>query len=289
MFTTRTGNFPIGFRRGGSPWQKDASGLLAWARDNGFGVLDLGRDSGEIAAVSNAGLKVGSVDLLEWQPMFGADAGARAASVEKNQSYIKSACEAGARHFFTVILPADPALPRAENFGYAVESLKALAPTLEANGADLVIEGWPGPGALCCTPEGYRALFEAVPSGAMGINYDPSHLVRMGIDPLRFLKEFGARVHHVHGKDCAILPDDLYEFGWEQAATFKESPAFGAAAWRYTIPGQGDSNWGEICRLLVEHDYGGAICIELEDANYNGSEAGEKAGLIAGAQFLSAC
>ncbi|HEX8234776.1 MAG TPA: hypothetical protein VF600_02380 [Abditibacteriaceae bacterium] len=61
----------------------------------------------------------------------------------------------------------------------------------------------------------------------------------MGIDPIRFLKEFASRVGHVHGKDTEIINDDLYEYGWEQPATFKENPAFGTTAWRYTIPGQG--------------------------------------------------
>lgn len=111
----------------------------------------------------------------------------------------------------------------------------------------------------------------------------------MGIDPVRFLNEFGDRVYHVHGKDCEIKAEDLYEYGWEQPATFKKSPTHGAAAWRYTIPGQGQSNWSEICRILSDNHYEGAICIELEDANFGGSDAGEKAGLIAGAQFLSAC
>ena len=289
MFTTRTGNFPIGFRRGGSSWQKDLSGLANWAKESGLGAIDLGRDTSEIATVTGAGLQVGSIDLGAWQSLFGADKTARDEAVEKNKDYIARAADAGAHNLFLVVLPADPKLPRAENFGYTVEGLGALAETLEAHDSYLVIEGWPGPGALCCTPETYRALFEAVPSRSMGINYDPSHLIRMGIDPIRFLKEFGDRVHHVHGKDCAILADDLYEYGWEQPATFKKSPDFGEAAWRYTIPGQGDSNWGEICRLLSEFNYKGAICIELEDANYNGSEAGEKAGFIAGAQFLSAC
>ena len=289
MFTTRTGDFPIGFRRGGSSWQKELPGLVAWARDNGFGAIDLGRDIADVTTVTNAGLRVGSIDLQGWQPMFGADEAARQDAIEKNKEFIARAAAAGAHNFFLVVLPADPKLPRAENFGYVAQSLGALTETLEENEANLVIEGWPGPGALCCTPETYRALFEACPSKRVGINYDPSHLIRMGIDPIRFLKEFVERVHHVHGKDCEILRDDLYEYGWEQPATFKQSPAFGAAAWRYTIPGQGDSNWGEICRILSAHNYQGAICIELEDANYNGSEAGEKAGFLAGAQFLSAC
>ncbi len=289
MFSTRTGDFPIGFRRGGSAWQKDVSSLLGWARDNDFAAIDLGRSHADVEAIQNAGLRVGSIDLLEWQPMFGADESARNAAIEKNKTYIAESAAKGVRNFFLVVLPADPAAPRAENFGYTVESLSALTATLEQHDARLVIEGYPGAGALCCTPETYRALFEAVTSSSIGINYDPSHLVRMGTDPIRFLKEFGARVHHVHGKDCEVTAEDLYEYGWEQSATFKPSPAFGAAAWRYTIPGQGNSNWGEICRVLADQDYQGAICIELEDANYNGSEAGEKAGLLASAQFLSAC
>ena len=289
MFSTRTGNFPIGFRRGGGAWQKDIDALVSWAKTSGFAALDLGRNHDDVEAVTNAGLQVGSIDLLAWQPMFGADAQAREDAIEKNKSYIAQAAAKGARNFFLVVLPADPQLPRAENFGYTTEALGALIPTLEKNDARLVIEGYPGAGALCCTPESYRALFEACPSPSVGINYDPSHLVRMGIDPIRFLREFGARVHHVHGKDCEITADDLYEYGWEQAATFKQNPAFGAAAWRYTIPGQGNSNWGEICRVLRDQNYQGAICIELEDANYNGSEAGEKAGFLASAQFLSEC
>ncbi len=289
MFSTHTGNFPIGFRRGGSAWQKDVSSLIGWARDNGFAAIDLGRSHADVEAIRNAGLSVGSIDLLQWQPMFGADESARAEAIEKNKAFIAQSAAQGVRNFFLVVLPADPAAPRAENFGYTTASLGALTSTLEENDARLVIEGYPGAGALCCTPETYRALFEVVPSKSIGINYDPSHLVRMGIDPIRFLREFGARVHHVHGKDCEITKEDLYEYGWEQSATFKPSPAFGAAAWRYTIPGQGNSNWGEICRVLSDQNYQGAICIELEDVNYNGSEAGEKAGLLASAQFLSAC
>ena len=289
MFTTRTGDFPIGFRRGWSDWNKDIAGVAAWARDNDFGAIDLGRSLDDIDAVKEAGLSIGSMDLLAWQPLFGADEAARNEAIEKNKTYIAQAAEKGVRNFFLVVLPADPKAPRAENFDYTVQSFNALAPTLEEHGGRLVIEGYPGAGALCCTPEGYRALFEACPSMSVGINYDPSHLVRMGIDPIRFLKEFASRVYHVHGKDCEILADDLYEYGWEQPATFKKNPEFGAAAWRYTIPGQGNSNWGEICRLLQANDYQGAICIELEDANYNGSEAGEKAGFLAGAHFLSEC
>ncbi len=285
-FYTRTGNFPIGFRRGWSDWQKTLPALLDWAKTSGFSVVDLGRDLEDFVLADTAGLQIGSVDLLEWGTMISSDKAKSAEAIAKNCEYIQ---KAGARNYFCVMLPEDPKKPRAENFGYLVTALQGIAPALEAAGGKLVIEGWPGPGALCCTPETFRAAFKEAPSSALGINFDPSHLLRMGIDPIRFLKEFAPRVHHVHGKDAALLADDLYEYGWEQPATFKESPDFGAAAWRYTIPGQGDSNWNEILRILVENNYQGAVSIELEDANFNGSEAGEKAGLLASAQFLSAC
>lgn len=286
MLTTHTGNFPIGFRRGGG-WQSDLPALLEWAKSNELGVVDIGRNLDEIATLKEAGLQVGSIDLLEWQPLFSSDATKRRDAVQKNAEYVAKACSLGAKKFFLVILPEDPSKPRSENFGYAVESFSALAPSLEAGGGQIVLEGWPGPGALCCTPETYRAMFNECGSPSIGINYDPSHLLRMGIDPLRFLKEFAGRVGHVHGKDTEILADDIYEYGTEQAATFKKSPSFGAAAWRYTIPGAGGTNWGEVFRILQANDYQGAVCIELEDKDFNGSEEGEKRGFLSGAQYLS--
>jgi sugar phosphate isomerase/epimerase len=284
MLVTRTGSFPIGFRRGWSDWQKDLPSTLEWAKANDLGVIDLGRDLADLKTTTAAGLKAGSIDLLEWQPMFSADAGKRQAAVEKNKAFV---AEAGAQRYFAVVLPEDASLPRAQNFGYAVESFAALAPALEAAGGRIVLEGWPGPGALCCTPETYRALIKEVGSKAIGINYDPSHLIRMGIDPIRFLKEFAPHVGHVHGKDTEKKEDDVYEYGTEQPATFKTSPAFGASAWRYTIPGAGLTPWTTVFAILVDNGYQGAVCIELEDANYNGSEAGEKAGILAGAQYLA--
>lgn len=285
-FVTRTGHFPIGIRRGWSDWQKPLPDVLDWAKSSGFSVVDLGRDAADFQSARDAGFRIGSVDLLEWQPMISSDKAKAADSIAKNCEYIR---EVGAQNYFCVMLPEDVAKPRLENFGYLVAALNGLAPALESAGGKLVIEGWPGPGALCCTPESYRAALKEAPSNAIGVNYDPSHLWRMGIDPIRFLKEFALRVFHVHGKDTLVLRDDLYEFGWEQVATFKKSPSFGGATWRYTIPGQGDVAWAEIMRILVENGYGGAVSIELEDADYNGSEDGEKRGLLAGAQFLSSC
>ena len=173
MFSTRTGNFPIGIRRGWSEWQKSLPALLNWANECGFSVVDLGRDLSDLKAAREGGFHVGSFDLLEWQGLMNPDAGERKDAVERNAEFVKAACEGGATNFFCVMLPTDPKRARSENFADLVESLTALAPTLEEAGGRLVIEGWPGPGALCCTPESYRALFEQVPSKSVASTTTP--------------------------------------------------------------------------------------------------------------------
>jgi sugar phosphate isomerase/epimerase len=287
---TRTGAFPIGFRRGGGAWQQDYPALLAWATGNGLEVIDLGKDA-DVAgkAALEAGLRIGSVDVPDNKGMISADKGRRADAIARNAEYVRACSAYGPMNHFLVMLPDDPSLPRSENFGYMVESFGQLAAVLEESNAKLVIEGWPGPGALCCTPEGYRAFFEAVPSKAMGINYDPSHLIRMQIDPLRFLAEFGDRVFHAHGKDTEILAENVYEYGVEQAPTFGKPVAYGGMTWRYTIPGHGVTRWTEVMRLLVAKGYSGAISIELEDANFHREPEAEKLGILQGARFLTGC
>jgi len=290
MLATRTGGFAVGFRRGWSDWQKDLDGLLKWAKGNGLGVIDVGGDADVIGKkIADAGLKIGTADLRNWRELISPDTGKRAEAVAKNGEYIKAATAAGARNFFVVMLPEKAELPRKENFRYMVESLAALAPVLEKHGGRMVMEGWPGPGALCCTPETLRATFREVPSKAMGINYDPSHLIRMGIDPVRFLEEFADRVYHVHGKDAEILTENQYEYGSEQPGTFRDAMGFGGWHWRYTIPGHGQMRWTKAFEILQGKGYAGAVCVELEDQSFNGTAEGERQGILAGAKFLEGC
>lgn len=287
---TRTGNYPIGFRRGGGAWQSDLSALLEWAKSNELEVIDMRADADQYGQlVLDAGLRIGSVDVPDNKGMISADEGRRREAIERNSEFVRACAKLGPINYFLVMLPEDPSLPRAENFGYMVESFSEFASVLEENNSKLVIEGWPGPGALCCTPEGYRAFFKEVPSPAMGVNYDPSHLIRMGIDHLRFLREFGDRVYHVHGKDTELLDDQLYEYGREQPPTFAQPLPFAGMTWRYTIPGHGVTHWIEVFRILQEKGYQGAVSIELEDANFHRDPAAERLGILQGARFLTGC
>ena len=60
----------------------------------------------------------------------------------------------------------------------------------------------------------------------------------------------------------------------------------------HTIPGHGGGGgfrWTRALEILASRNYQGAISVELEDENFNGSETGEKRGLLAAAGFLAAC
>ena len=285
---TATGNFPLGWRRRNFAWEKDLDGMIAWALENELEVVDLGGDADAIAeTVIEAGLRVGSADLAVFGEMISPDAAKRADAVARNAQYIKDCVAAGASTFFICMIPEDPSRPRAENFDYMLESYGALKPTFEDNDARLVIEGWPGPGSLVCTPETYRAFIDGVGSPNMGVNYDPSHLVRMGIDPIRFLREFVSHVFHAHGKDCVIIEENLYQYGNLQESTFAAPFKYGGMNWRYTIPGHGISDWKIILSILAENGYDGCVCIELEDHYYDDTEALQKLGVLQGVRFLA--
>ncbi|MDE2636436.1 MAG: sugar phosphate isomerase/epimerase [Chloroflexota bacterium] len=285
---TATGNFPLGWRRRNYAWEQDLDGMIAWALENDLEVIDLGPDADSSAkTVIDAGLRVGTADMSLWQEMTSPDAAKRRDAVARNAEYVRACAAAGASTFFIVMLPEDPSRPRAENFSYMVDSFGDLASTFEECGAYLAIEGWPGPGSLVCTPETYRAFIEQIGSANMGVNYDPSHLLRMGIDPHRFLKEFVGHVFHVHGKDCMIIDENLYQYGNLQDATFANSFKYGGMNWRYTIPGHGLSDWKIILSILKDSGYSGCVSIELEDHYYDDTEHNQKLGVLQGVKFLA--
>ncbi len=286
--TTSTGSFRVGFRRGWSEWQKDLPKLAAWAKAQDFAAIDVGQlPRADLETITKAGLSIGTIDLA-WGELASPDAGKRKAAAEKNAAYIASVADL-CKVFFTVVIPEQHDRKRSENFAFAVDGYGQLCGAIAKHGACVAIEGYPGGfphmSSLACTPADYRALLKELPLAM--INFDPSHLVRMGIDPVRFLKEFAPRVRHVHGKDTEIFDEEIYEHGWTQNPTFAKGHGFGSIYWRYTIPGHGQVRWIRCMELLKAANFAGCVSIELEDERYNTDEAGEKRGLIAGRNYLS--
>jgi sugar phosphate isomerase/epimerase len=97
----------------------------------------------------------------------------------------------------------------------------------------------------------------------VGANFDPSHLLWMGADPIAAIEALGPAVYHVHAKDTRI----------ERAATvngrIETKPAERAAerAWNYVTLGygQGEDFWRAFCLTLRRVGYDGVLSIEHED------------------------
>jgi sugar phosphate isomerase/epimerase len=299
MARTHIGSFPIGFRRGWGDWQRDVALLIRFARANDFEFIDFGpAPCEELSRVRDAGIGIGSVDLMEWKALVSPDSARRSTAVDANVRYIREVTGLGISKFLVVVSPEDPTRKRSENFELAVDSFGRIAREVRSTGARILIEGAPGAapwhGSLACTPADARAFFAALAdrfapetADTVGLNFDPSHLVRMGIDPQRFLAEFLPRIHHVHGKDTELLDAGQYDHGNLQPATFASPHRFGGNHWRYAIPGRGSVRWPALLSTLQAGGYRGGVCIELEDEQFNGTEAGEKQGLIEARDFLS--
>jgi sugar phosphate isomerase/epimerase len=289
---TRTANLPIAFRQLYSEWNKDRPALLAWAKSSGYEAIDLLGEASpaDVASVRAEGLRLGTVDLIEMGKLLATDPGFRNDLIARNVIYVREMAAAGASIFFTVLIPGDPTKKRSENYALAVETFAPVAQAATDANVKIAIEGWPGPAphfaALCCTPESYRAFIKDTNPKSVGVNYDPSHLMRLGVDPIRFLREFLPHVHHVHAKDAKLYPDAVYELGLYQDSIVKAPHRYGAHAWRYTIPGRGQTPWTQVFQILQEKNYRGAVSVELEDEDFNGSVDGEKAGLLKSLEFL---
>ena len=261
-----------------------------WCRESGFDGLDVGAVTPDVVqAVRSAGLEIGTADLMTFRGLFGSDQEAEAA-VDESRRVINAAAEGGATKLFTVLIHGDMAKGRAANWDRFKESFGPVVRHAEERGVRIAVEGWPGPaphyGALAMTPETVRALLEAFPSDAVCLNYDPSHLIRIGVDYLRFLREFGHKVIHVHGKDTNFDSESLYLHG-NLGPTFGQAKPFGEDWWRYCIPGEGLADWARICAHLDSIGYDGFISVELEDFRYHRTWEAESRGLVRARDYLA--
>ncbi len=274
----------------GTARQRPFPEFCHWCREHGFDGVDVGDVTDDVKqAIDAAGLEIGTADLMTFGGLFGSDADAEKA-VSASREVIDRAVAHGVRRLFTVFVPPDSTKGRAANFARLKETFGPVVKHAEAQGVRIAVEGWPGGGphygALAVTPETVRALFAAFPSDALGLNYDPSHLIRIGVDPLRFLKEFGEKVVHCHGKDAVFDNEALYLHG-NLGPTFGSPKAFGEDWWRYTIPGEGLANWPAICAHLDALGYEGYISVELEDFRYHRTWEAESEGLLRSHAYLS--
>lgn len=263
--------------------QMDFATVAAWAREEGFGALDVPAftpDARRIAA--DNGLVLGctavGADLLQ----------AEGAALDEASGRARQALQwAAAEGVGALRLPHRKAagLDTAANVGRFAERLAPLMEEAERVGVDVVVENWPAGGAnLMVAPEVWRAVLDAVPSPRFGLCMDPSHLVWLGIDEVAATAEFGSRIRYAHAKDTEFLEAGRRRFGI-YGRQLADRP--GGGWWRYRIPGFGAVRWPAFLSALYEAGYDGVLTIEHEDPVFYGSQERFLQGLRIGRRFLS--
>jgi sugar phosphate isomerase/epimerase len=115
-------------------------------------------------------------------------------------------------------------------------------------------ENFPAGTNFATVPAAWRKIFDLVPSKRLGLEFDPSHLVRQYINYVQAAWDFKERILSVHAKDTEIVEPVLQEVGIQ-----------GKGWWRYRIPGQGLIDWPKFINVLLQAGYAGGIAVEHED------------------------
>ena len=93
-----------------------------------------------------------------------------------------------------------------------------------------------------------------------GFNFDPSHLIWQGVDPVEFIRFFPERIYHVHMKDASVTLNG-------RTGILTSHLVWGDArrGWDFRSVGRGGVRFEEIIRALNDIDYQGPLSIEWED------------------------
>jgi len=99
----------------------------------------------------------------------------------------------------------------------------------------------------------------------VGVNFDPSHLLWMGADPIAAIAALEGTIHHVHAKDTRIETRAAVTSRLETIPNERTDER----AWNYVAVGtghpDGDAFWSRFVDALRGAGYDGPLSIENED------------------------
>lgn len=95
-----------------------------------------------------------------------------------------------------------------------------------------------------------------------GLNWDPSHMMWQGLDPVAFITDFADRIYHVDCKDVRVRARD----GRNGLLSSHLPWGDPRRSWDFVSTGRGDVPWEDCFRALASIGYDGPISVEWEDA-----------------------
>ncbi|RFC70822.1 sugar phosphate isomerase/epimerase [Streptomyces sp. AcE210] len=172
--------------------------------------------------------------------------------------------------------------PVAENLAEAERILPELVEYAGERDVRIVIEncvmeGWHPdgyPGNLAYSPELWEWMFGL----GLYLNWDPSHLTWIGIDPVTTIAPYADRIVHAQAKDIEIQAGRIDRYGFFGKATGRKDP-WDTGWWRYRVPGRGQVDWNAVVDALYEHGFTGTLSVEHEDPVWGGTPDRVRQGL----------
>ena len=178
----------------------------------------------------------------------------------------------------------DPSLPVERQWDRVERVWRPLLKRAEEAGVKVGIENcpmlftldeWPGGKNLAVSPEVWDEMFSRLDSPAVGLNFDPSHLVWQGIDIGQAIADYAHRFVHVHLKDEKVDEELLYRRG-----------VLGLGWHVPKIPGLGDIDWPAFFAALKGAGWTGPVVIEVEDRTFEDSLEGRQEALRRAGQYV---
>lgn len=172
----------------------------------------------------------------------------------------------------------NPALSLDDNVKLFGEVYRDLCRVADDNGVRIVFEnclhGYPKGSNIAVNPETWSRIFNEVDTPALGLEFDPSHLVYQFIDPVQAAAEFVDKIYILHAKDTEVLAGRLSRGGLYGNESW----------WRFRMPGYGDVDWPGLFQVLREGGFDGSVIIEHEDPVFHSERLHE--GLLIGQKYL---
>lgn len=260
-------------------WPRSLGGQRRYAGTSHIDVADLSRSEAEetVADLRERGIEVSGLGYYP-NPLH-PDLEHRAAVHEHLKAVMRAASLMGVPVVNTFI-GNDRTRKPSDNFEEFRKVWPELVTYAAEHGVRIGIENcpmifsedeWPGGDNLAHSPATWRRMFDVLPGDTLGLNLDPSHLIWQMIDAERVVDEFGPRIYHVQCKDVEIDRDGLYENG---------TTSVGIGWQRPRLPGLGQVNWPRFISALYRNGYDGALVVEHEDRQFEGTDELVKRGFL---------